>query len=59
MPEVSKKRRGFTGRLIQVLAIIAGLWGGWIAAGILNDHRSDVPRPVPPTTMPGSLSGHS
>jgi hypothetical protein len=55
---MSNKSRGFTGRLIQTVAIIAGLWGGWIAAGILNDRRSDIPRPVPPTTMPWTFSAH-
>ena len=33
---------------IRVLAIAAGLYGGWLVAGALNDHRSDVPRPIPP-----------
>jgi len=45
---VKRKRLGY---LIRLAAIVAGLWGGWLLAGALNDHRSDVPRPIP-TTRP-------
>jgi hypothetical protein len=47
-------------RVIRIAAIVAGLSGGWIAAGVLNDHRSDIPRPVPLniTTMPTALPAH-
>ena len=37
--------------LIRAVAIFVGLWGGWRAAGALNDRRIDIPRPVP-TTRP-------
>jgi hypothetical protein len=37
---------------IRIAAIVVGLYGGWLLAGALNDHRSDVPRPVPPSTRP-------
>ncbi len=38
--------------LIRTVAIIGGLWGGWLAAGSLNDHRIDVPRRIVPATQP-------
>jgi hypothetical protein len=38
--------------LIRTVAIIGGLWGGWLAAGSLNDRRIDVPRRVIPATQP-------
>jgi hypothetical protein len=37
---------------LRALFIAAGLYGGWLAAGVLNNHRNDVPRPIPPTTLP-------
>ncbi|MGA3065237.1 MAG: hypothetical protein ABSF29_00160 [Tepidisphaeraceae bacterium] len=37
---------------IRIAAVLVGLYGGWLLAGVLNDHRSDVPRPVPPSTRP-------
>jgi hypothetical protein len=41
--------------LLRGAAILFGLWGGWLLAGALNDHRDDVPRPVP-TTHPANPS---
>jgi hypothetical protein len=44
-----KPRKSIPRRLIKILCIAAGLYGGWIVAGVLNDHRNDVPRPYPTT----------
>jgi hypothetical protein len=40
--------------LVRGIFILLGLYGGWRLAGALNDHRSDVPRPVPTTHASGS-----
>jgi hypothetical protein len=52
----SENHRGWTLRLIQAVAILAGLWGGWVAAGMLNNHRDDVPRPIPPAAAPAATA---
>ncbi|MGD0770873.1 MAG: hypothetical protein ABSB42_22040 [Tepidisphaeraceae bacterium] len=43
-------KRGFR-RAIRIGLVIGGLWGGWLAAGALNDHRIDVPRRIAPATQ--------
>jgi hypothetical protein len=35
-------------RLIWIFGVFAGLCGGWLAAGALNDSRIDIPRPIAP-----------
>ncbi len=42
--------------IVRILAIIAGLWGGWLAAGVLNDHRIDIPRRLVPATRPSAAA---
>jgi len=46
--------RSFAKKTVRILAIIAGLYGGWLAAGALNDRRADVPRMVAPSTRPAT-----
>jgi hypothetical protein len=40
--------------MIWMVGVFAGLCGGWLAAGSLNNQRIDVPRAVAPTTLPSS-----
>jgi hypothetical protein len=53
IPPVKRPRRPIR-FVIRTIAIIGGLWGGWLAAGSLNDHRIDVPRRIVPATQPSS-----
>jgi hypothetical protein len=46
-------KRGFR-RAIRILLVIGALWGGWLAAGALNDRRNDIPRPLAPASQPSS-----
>ncbi|MGD0540650.1 MAG: hypothetical protein ABSB33_03930 [Tepidisphaeraceae bacterium] len=48
---MTRPRRSL-GILVRVLAIVLGLWGGWLAAGAMNDHRIDIPRRIVPATRP-------
>jgi hypothetical protein len=41
-------------RTIRIVAVIGGLYGGWLLAGALNDHRIDIPRPIPKPLVPTS-----
>jgi hypothetical protein len=41
-------------RIVRVILVAGGLWGGWLAASALNDHRSDLPRRVAPSTQQAS-----
>ena len=41
-------------RAIRILLVIGALWGGWLAAGALNDRRNDVPRPLAPASQPSA-----
>lgn len=49
-------RKGGLRIIVRVLAIIAGLWGGWLAAGVLNDHRIDIPRRLVPASQPSAAT---
>jgi hypothetical protein len=40
--------------LMRGAFILAGLYGGWLAAGSMNNQRIDLPRAVMPTTMPSN-----
>ncbi|MGD0463377.1 MAG: hypothetical protein ABSB74_12905 [Tepidisphaeraceae bacterium] len=51
-----KRPRRSLGILIRTLAIVLGLWGGWLAAGALNDHRIDIPRRIVPASRPSPAS---
>src|ERR1700728_2832170 len=39
-------------KILRIILIAGGLWGGWLAASALNDHRADIPRRVAPATQP-------
>jgi hypothetical protein len=41
-------------RILRIILVAGGLWGGWLAASALNDHRSDLPRRVAPSTQPAN-----
>jgi hypothetical protein len=41
-------------RAIRIVLVIGGLWGGWLAAGALNDRRGDIPRPLAPASQPSA-----
>jgi len=41
-------------RILRVILVAGGLWGGWLAASALNDRRSDLPRRVAPSTQPAN-----
>jgi hypothetical protein len=41
-------------RILRVILVAGGLWGGWLAASALNDRRSDLPRRVAPSTLPAN-----
>jgi len=43
-------------KLAWLLGIAAGLCGGWMAAGALNDGRIDIPHEVMPATQPSSTT---
>jgi hypothetical protein len=45
-------RRRFVKRIVWMIAVFAGLCGGWLAAGEMNDHRADIPRILAPATQP-------
>ena len=46
-------KRGFR-KAIRIALVIGGLWGGWLAAGALNDRRSDLPRRIVPASQPSA-----
>jgi len=43
-------------KLVWLIGITAGLCGGWMAAGSLNDGRVDIPRQVMPATQPSNTT---
>ena len=36
-------------RWLKIVFVLAGAYGGWVLAGSMNDHRADLPRPIPTT----------
>jgi hypothetical protein len=42
--------------LLRAIVITAGLWGGWLLAGAMNDHRIDIPRRLVPATQPSLVN---
>jgi hypothetical protein len=48
--------RKFAKRIVWLIAVFAGLCGGWLAAGVMNDHRVDIPRILAPTTQPANTA---
>jgi hypothetical protein len=50
-PDMKRPRRSLR-FLVRTIAIVLGLWGGWLAAGALNDHRIDIPRRIVPASQP-------
>jgi hypothetical protein len=55
MMKIVKIMRKLGKRLFRFTLIVIALYGGWIAAGMLNDNRDDVPRPIP-TSRPSATT---
>ena len=41
-------------RIVWLIAVFAGLCGGWLAAGVMNNQRIDIPRILAPATQPAN-----
>jgi hypothetical protein len=49
---MKRNPRRFFRLVVRGAFILAGLYGGWLAAGAMNNQRIDLPRSVMPTTSP-------
>ena len=44
-----KPERRLPAEELKIVFVLAGAYGGWVLAGSMNDHRADLPRPIPTT----------